>query len=1062
MHRDLAATTSDTIRIWDLDISASKQKPYGGSAYQRGRRYTSDTLTSDGIGGDSRGTGDTGLLVTDSGSHMADSVSSSVGDYSCVSWSADGSTFVAGGRGSAIRQFNKQGELLQDVCLAEPSRGEELLDIVAMQHCGHNSESLYIADNASGQVRCWNFVKQKFIETCHTHRGAISCMAVNTRRKIVASATSDTAEIVIYNTVLKTRTELESVAHKALTSIDVSSGIRYHVAVGSEDGMLQLFDNASLDPTPLSVFADVHSAPVRGISFHQPTNSSIISAGLDGRIVVTDVNSYSSATTGRSALSISTGAPLTCMTSCADPFAIGAGTVQGTVVVYDLRQASAPLWEAKTGDHRAVTSVSFSHGGSLAQDGASNPPRRPTSTLSSRREFRGAGGDSDMRGSSSGSGEGIVQTMLAERRRARLSLAGGGITTRERSTPVPKITASTVKSDSAFRPPQHPIIGRHRSALAELQNHSTPTNASAKAPSSLSSSYLAPHDGMTSGKAHLSPVRGKRPHPEDDGMVVDENASIMRFDRSFMQMLSPPKVTGGGRRGGNANGAGKGYETGSSAFRETRTRKEVLTMLSDSDDPASPQKQSAGNAVDSRRTTFSKHTFDFDFARAAERQSTGSSSTAHASDAEVVDRKKPEPEIPAMSLHAELENEQKKSAMAHDVGDSMMELFTPERKKPAIAPRKMLDDSWEEDELPSPFPRSHKSPAFRKLSESLDMDTDHQQPLPDAQKTPDAGPANSVFAAPADSAPSTKPSRRRESRVDQTRAIFENAPAAQESFKTPRRASVYKHLGTSSSVLRSTPSKVDMVAKTFETQERSAAPVVSSTAKPVLASITPVLERARAFETPLASTKSKPPADPTPTFVRTRPLESAPRFSARTHREAAAESTKRAAPRTHVPSSTPTVAPTKSTAGAYGTPAVPSLSAAPAKAPTQAPVPAPAPAATMPSSSSLSSMPATTGLGSVSSSILQNLLSDALTPLRDQLSGEIRNLHLDMIRQNFVYQEQIETLRKECSEARTLRQEMEQLRRENEHLKRYVPFYNFIGDKPAAAEGEARGTAGLE
>ncbi|KAI7825784.1 hypothetical protein BX661DRAFT_206075 [Kickxella alabastrina] len=88
----------------------------------------------------------------------------------------------------------------------------------------------------------------------------------------------------------------------------------------------------------------------------------------------------------------------------------------------------------------------------------------------------------------------------------------------------------------------------------------------------------------------------------------------------------------------------------------------------------------------------------------------------------------------------------------------------------------------------------------------------------------------------------------------------------------------------------------------------------------------------------------------------------------------------------------------------------------------------------------------TAGLGSISSSVLQNLLSDALAPLREQISGEIRNLHLDMIRQNFVYQEQIDALRQECNEAKVLRQEMEQLRRENEQLKRYVPFYNFVED----------------
>ncbi|KAJ2452996.1 hypothetical protein GGI03_006711 [Coemansia sp. RSA 2337] len=81
------------------------------------------------------------------------------------------------------------------------------------------------------------------------------------------------------------------------------------------------------------------------------------------------------------------------------------------------------------------------------------------------------------------------------------------------------------------------------------------------------------------------------------------------------------------------------------------------------------------------------------------------------------------------------------------------------------------------------------------------------------------------------------------------------------------------------------------------------------------------------------------------------------------------------------------------------------------------------------------------GLGDIGSSVLQNLLADALTPLREQLRGEIRNLHLDMIRQGFVYQEQVRALRQECNEARDLRQELDKLRRENEQLRRHIPFF---------------------
>ncbi|PIA18756.1 hypothetical protein COEREDRAFT_79742 [Coemansia reversa NRRL 1564] len=85
--------------------------------------------------------------------------------------------------------------------------------------------------------------------------------------------------------------------------------------------------------------------------------------------------------------------------------------------------------------------------------------------------------------------------------------------------------------------------------------------------------------------------------------------------------------------------------------------------------------------------------------------------------------------------------------------------------------------------------------------------------------------------------------------------------------------------------------------------------------------------------------------------------------------------------------------------------------------------------------------PIETSLRSISSSVLQNAISDALAPVCDQIRGEIRNLHLDILRQGFVYQEQVKALRQECGEARALRQEIENLRQENEQLRRYVPFF---------------------
>ncbi|KAJ2725515.1 hypothetical protein H4R23_004140, partial [Coemansia sp. Cherry 401B] len=93
------------------------------------------------------------------------------------------------------------------------------------------------------------------------------------------------------------------------------------------------------------------------------------------------------------------------------------------------------------------------------------------------------------------------------------------------------------------------------------------------------------------------------------------------------------------------------------------------------------------------------------------------------------------------------------------------------------------------------------------------------------------------------------------------------------------------------------------------------------------------------------------------------------------------------------------------------------------------------------------------GLGPVSNHVLQNAIADAIAPLCEQIRGEVRNLHLDLIRQGFVYQEQIKALRQECGETRALRLEIDQLRRENEQLRRYVPFFELPSQNARSEHG---------
>ncbi|KAJ2796006.1 hypothetical protein H4R20_005684 [Coemansia guatemalensis] len=279
MH-SLVASTSDTIRIWDLGVSdANKQQ--STNARQHSRFGSTGIVSDDGSGH---------THVSTEAVHKADSSTDGIGQIASVSWAADGNTLAVAGKGTSIRQYGRTGELLQNIKPNPRTEQTNIMEVAAVRHYGSSSEALFIANNTKRQVRRWDFVRKEFTTVCQTHENKISCMAVCTKKRMVATATAQGGEIGLFNLLHNTRTDLRSATRKALTCIDIAFGHKSQVAVGSEEGLLQLFDTARSGAAPLRSFSQTHFAPIRGVAFHPLNNSTLISAGLDGRVVITDTS----------------------------------------------------------------------------------------------------------------------------------------------------------------------------------------------------------------------------------------------------------------------------------------------------------------------------------------------------------------------------------------------------------------------------------------------------------------------------------------------------------------------------------------------------------------------------------------------------------------------------------------------------------------------------------------------------------------------------------------------------------------------------------------------------
>ncbi|KAJ2778588.1 hypothetical protein H4R18_004502 [Coemansia javaensis] len=341
MH-PLVAATSSAIRVWDLDVSNAPGQDSGQQQQQQQQQRSHygflSTRAGDYAGPQAQ------LRVRLGAEHAADSAADAIEAIAAVSWAANGSTFVAGGRGAVIRQYGRAGESLQDVGLGRGMTRDTGMQVVAIQHYGEGSNALFVADNTVRRVRRWDFVKREYTTVCQTHSNPISCMAVCPRKRLVASAAAQGGEIALFNLLHNTQTDLRSATHRALTCIGVAAGHRSLVSVGSEDGLVQVFDAARSSGAPLRTFSRVHTAPLRGIYSHPTSHSTLVSAGLDRRIVVTDVDAYPGASRAKGSLEIVAKAPLTCLARSQDPHAICAGTIDGDVLVYDPRMPAAPLW----------------------------------------------------------------------------------------------------------------------------------------------------------------------------------------------------------------------------------------------------------------------------------------------------------------------------------------------------------------------------------------------------------------------------------------------------------------------------------------------------------------------------------------------------------------------------------------------------------------------------------------------------------------------------------------------------------------------------------------------
>ncbi|CAG8599339.1 2358_t:CDS:10 [Paraglomus brasilianum] len=320
----LLASASLEVKVWDLVSSSTTAKPTGNASPPE-QLY---------------------------GVELSSFVPSSRAGVNCARWSHDNQLLGVGQKGS-VSIHDHKGTIVEKIPL-QIEKGSEYPDVKAIRF--NNKSKCVIFGGSDKIVHVWDRTESQYDEPLKGHRSAITGIDLNIDETLVASA-SDIGNIIIHSRTSLIQSNLTVVTSQNTKSTQPMNVLEYSyfkrglLAAGSEDGYLRIWDTCA-STTALQTF-ESHFGPVRGIAF-SPFNSQLMcSSGMDKRIVLYDVGK-------RSILkNIHTEFPLTALAFKPDGVTIAAGTLQGKIIIYDLRSTSKSVCTLLGHEPHPVQSLCF-------------------------------------------------------------------------------------------------------------------------------------------------------------------------------------------------------------------------------------------------------------------------------------------------------------------------------------------------------------------------------------------------------------------------------------------------------------------------------------------------------------------------------------------------------------------------------------------------------------------------------------------------------------------------------------------------------------------------------
>ncbi|RKP26015.1 WD40-repeat-containing domain protein [Syncephalis pseudoplumigaleata] len=246
------------------------------------------------------------------------------GNVNAACWSEDGRLLAFTGSDGVVSIYNAESAQLEAI----PTEGLR-----------------------GGIIRRWDRHERRWLDQLSGHRGTITSMALDIDQTHLASV-SVSGELLVDNLQKNMQHQYTIPTEQALNAVDYSKFRKSLLLCGGDDGAVHIMDT-NRSQTPLKTFHDAHHAPVKGVAFSPFNRYLMCSAGLDKRVVLYDAEKQGAIKT------LTTDQPLTTLAFKNDGVTIATGTIQGKLLLFDLRSSSKPLASVWAHEPHPVKSTAF-------------------------------------------------------------------------------------------------------------------------------------------------------------------------------------------------------------------------------------------------------------------------------------------------------------------------------------------------------------------------------------------------------------------------------------------------------------------------------------------------------------------------------------------------------------------------------------------------------------------------------------------------------------------------------------------------------------------------------